>query len=446
MRHHARPAARGLVAALLAAVAACADARQAADVPGVSIVTTNQAPLGAVESISGSTITGWACDPDQPTQSVQVHFYADHTWDGGTILGGATASQPSEPSINIACGGGTAHRFSFTVPTAEKSRIGPGTHPVYSYAIDLAGGANPLLSGSPKQLAVTGQKSLLNLGSSINHNCRYYQDGGWNQIQPPQGTCPGGRYWNIRGTNEDSGFNPAGWFLPNDPALTSPPADTARRAYSTYAFNPKGDGTYQIGWVVEKVSFPQDLNRYSGAFVNDVLFTTAPDLGGNVFIDLRMGLFGMNQVNDASVGLAKNRTTLGILAYWKDASGAQQTQWVEINLFRSSNFDLCTGTCDPKGVYDRHSDYGVGEIIYYDVNTMYRVAGYPQTGLTLNQTLKDFTIPVAALFRKYGWARPPASGWTGVKIAGIYIGHEIWGRGRLWVEYDNYRVYSFAAS
>jgi hypothetical protein len=429
----------------LAAVA-CSDTRPVADATGVSVIMANQVPLGSVEAISGGTITGWACDPDQPTQSVQVHFYADHTWDGGTILGGAVANQPSDSSINAACGGGTAHRFTFTVPTAEKSRIGPGTHPVYSYAIDLAGGANPLLPGSPRQLAVTGQKNLLNRGANINHNCRYYQTGSWNQIQPPQGTCPGDRYWNIRGTNEDSGFNPAGWFLPNDPALTVSPGDTARRAYSTYAFNAKGDGTYQIGWVVDKVSFPQDLNRYSGAFVNDVLFNTPPALDANVFIDLRMGLFGMNQVNDATVGLAKNRTTMGILAYWNDASGAQQTQWVEINLFRTSNFDLCTGTCDPKGIYDRHSDYGNGEIIYYDVNTMYRVAGYPQTGLTLNQTLKDFTIPVATLFRKYAWARPPASGWNGVTIAGIYIGHEIWGRGRVWVEFDNYRVYSFTAT
>lgn len=446
MRHTRRAAAQWLFLVIPAAAAGCGDAPRRADVPGVAVVTSSQVPLGAVETISGGTITGWACDPDQPAQSVQVHFYADHTWDGGTILGGAIANQPSEPSINLACGGGTAHRFTFTVPAAERSRIGPGTHPVYSYAIDLGGGANPLLSGSPRQLAVSGQKTALNRGYNLGHNCRYYSDGGWNQITPPQGTCADTRFWNIRGTNEDAAFLPAGWFLPNDPALAATQWDTARRPYSIYAFNPKGDGTYQIGWVVDKVNHPQDLNRYSGAFVNDVQFTTLPDLGGNVFIDLRMGLFGMDQVNDASVGLAKNRTTLGILAYWNDAAGARQTQWVEINLFKTSNFDLCTGTCDPRGLYDRRSDYGTGEIVYYDVSSMYRVAGYPQTGLVLNQTMKDFTIPVAALFRKFSWARPPAGGWTGVKISGIYIGHEIWGRGRIWVEFDNYRVYSFAAS
>lgn len=68
----------------------------------------------------------------------------------------------------------------------------------------------------------------------------------------------------------------------------------------------------------------------------------------------------------------------------------------------------------------------------------------PQTSLTSNSTLKNFTIPVAALFREYAWVKPPAT-WDGVKIFGAYLGHEIWGRGRLWVEFDNYRFYSFAA-
>lgn len=444
----ARP--RPLTASIIAAacsmwVSACGETVGTVTAPSASTLG-NRAPLGVVESITGSTIQGWACDPDQPTQSVQIHFYADHTWDGGTIIGGTTANLPSDNSINGACGGGTAHRFSFTVPLADRSRIGPGIHPVYSYAIDLGGGPNPQLQSSPRNLSVTGQKQLLNRGANINHNCRYFSDGEWKQIPIPQGNCPGDRFWNIRGTNEDAAFLPAGWFLPDDPILTGTAWQNDARPYSVYAFNPKANGTYQVGWVVDKVNFPDDVPRYSGAFLNDVIFNTLPDLGGNVFLDIRMGLFGMDQVSDTAAGLAKNRTTVGLLTTWTTASGTKETGWVEVNLFKTANFDLCTSACDPKAVYDRQSDYGVGEIVYYDVNSMYRVAGYPQTGLALTQTLKPFTIPVSALFRKYNWARPPAAGWSGVKIEGVYIGHEIWGRGRIWVEFDDYRIYTFTAS
>jgi hypothetical protein len=79
-----------------------------------------------VLSAAGSTVSvaGWALDPDQPTNPVQVHVYVD---------GGGTAVQAdrSRPDLSVVFpGAGAAHGFSYSVALAQ------GVHTVCVYAID----------------------------------------------------------------------------------------------------------------------------------------------------------------------------------------------------------------------------------------------------------------------------------------------------------------------
>ena len=414
------------------------------------ILAVNTAPAGAIESITGSTVRGWACDPDEPAASIAVHFYADSTYEGGDMMGEIVADLPSSGLTIAACNGGSAHNFEFVFRRYEKSRVGPGNHPIYAYGIDTEGGVNPLLQNSPMMLAVTGIKTPLHAITNLNSDCRYYNNGQWNRILRLGNCTDAAPAWNIRGTNETATFSPAGFFLPDDSALDDTDYAAARRPYWSYAFHPRSDGTYQLGWVVDKVNFPTDLNRYSAAFLNDVAIDSAADLGGNVFIDVNAALFANEQILDSSVGLSKNRTSVGVVTRW---AGNSQV-FLEVNLFKTPNFDLCTPTwngggskpvnCDPSAIYDRRADYDTGELVYYDIDTLYKVAGYPQSALAAGGAMTAFTIPVAQLFKKHPWSRPPAT-WSGIKVEGVYLGHEVWGKGRVWAEFADYQIYSFAA-
>ena len=86
---------------------------------------TNQPPpppdtrdtIGHVDQITADgRVVGWSCDPDEPSASIDVEVY---TSDGvqRTLIGTTTANIDSEAAVNDACGGGTAHRYSFQLST-----------------------------------------------------------------------------------------------------------------------------------------------------------------------------------------------------------------------------------------------------------------------------------------------------------------------------------------
>lgn len=112
----------------------------------ISAMAANAAsPIGAVTSIVGSTINGWACDPDTPGQAVAIHFYANAPWSkyrGGNIapdhLAGSTVANLTNAAQSAACLGGQ-HGFAFTVSRDFRSRIGPGSHQFYIYLLDTNG-------------------------------------------------------------------------------------------------------------------------------------------------------------------------------------------------------------------------------------------------------------------------------------------------------------------
>lgn len=106
-------------------------------------------PKGYHDTLSCTVSTGWACDPDNYSQAIDVHFYKDKPADnGGTFIGKVTASLPRESAVGGQCGGNSSHGFSFTIPEGLKDGQ---RHKVYAYGINIGpSGENPLLSQSPK--------------------------------------------------------------------------------------------------------------------------------------------------------------------------------------------------------------------------------------------------------------------------------------------------------
>lgn len=113
-------------------------------------------PIGWLDSVTADAASGWACDQDTPSTTVAVHLYFGEPGDPRTIVVGVTANVPSEPAVAAMCGGGTAHRYTFRITTAFRSRLGRGTFPVHAYGINTnPAGSNAELWGSPKTLTVT---------------------------------------------------------------------------------------------------------------------------------------------------------------------------------------------------------------------------------------------------------------------------------------------------
>lgn len=76
-------------------------------------------------------MSGWALDPDTASP-IEVHAYADG-------VGRAFSADVIRPDVGAAYRLGDNHGFSNLVPLAS------GAHRVCVYAIDSAGGNNPLL-------------------------------------------------------------------------------------------------------------------------------------------------------------------------------------------------------------------------------------------------------------------------------------------------------------
>jgi hypothetical protein len=103
-------------------------------------------PIGYLDSVTASTISGWACDKDTPSQPINVHVYFDGPSGSGYGVNIGPANLLSETAVNNLCGGGTSHRFSYNIPQS----LTPGAHSVYVYGINTGEGSNALLSQAPK--------------------------------------------------------------------------------------------------------------------------------------------------------------------------------------------------------------------------------------------------------------------------------------------------------
>lgn len=107
-----------------------------------TVLPKNNAPVGYFDSADCSSFSGWAKDPDT-SSSVFIRFYKDGTVDTGTYIGSTFADnyRGDLPYTD------KEHGFSFTLPDSLNDGA---PHQIYAYAIDDAGGTNPLLTNSPK--------------------------------------------------------------------------------------------------------------------------------------------------------------------------------------------------------------------------------------------------------------------------------------------------------
>lgn len=103
---------------------------------GCRTVVVAHAPIGSLDGVTDLgdrvQIAGWAIDPDI-SDAVAVHVYVNGV---ATVV---TAEAMRTDLVPIFPAYGAAHGFAVTIPVA------PGTHTVCAYAIDDAGGVNPLL-------------------------------------------------------------------------------------------------------------------------------------------------------------------------------------------------------------------------------------------------------------------------------------------------------------
>ncbi len=120
----------------------------------------NTAPRGSFDSASCTTIDGWAQDQDVPNNAISVHVYIDGGFAGQTVAGNYRG--------DLCTGIGSCyHGFSFTLPDSYKNSV---AHSVNVYAIDSAGGSNPLLTGSPKSITC-GPAAPPNAPTSMSNSC-----------------------------------------------------------------------------------------------------------------------------------------------------------------------------------------------------------------------------------------------------------------------------------
>lgn len=409
-----------------------------------------------LESTSNGTVSGYACNNQFPNEPVSIAVWlSSYSAGSSTTTGGS--------------GGCTNNRFTVTIDRSIRSRAGPGPQPIRVNGLHWRPGVGKTSAHVFGEMTITGQKtplSTLNAGVS---NCRLLMDDSWQAIAwSQQGSCPPSpsvhNAWFIRGTNEDIDFENNVGFLPNDAVDLGPNLNGTKRPYFFYSFHPRPDGKFDVGLVIDKLNFSSDLAQYSAGMFNEKAFTQPLWLNKNIFIEMNIGLFGSNQSFDPVAGQAKNRSVVAVVANWLSDGGVVNRSYLEVNLFRTDNFDQCTetdnwggawpvpGPCDTfEAVYDRRNYWpsgiwGAGEAVYFNLSALHKVAGNAQNSLVADGIKRPIRIPISELFRGYDWQMPPTNlDWGAAEIDGVYIGHEVWGKGRVWTEFDSYEIYEFEA-
>ncbi len=104
----------------------------------------NQTPRSFLEPVNCSGVTGWAYDPDIPSQSIPVHIYVD-----GGFEAAITANGNWRSDVNTYFGITGNHAFWWAIPNEFKDG---STHVIQTYGIDNEGKVNPESGGSPRTM------------------------------------------------------------------------------------------------------------------------------------------------------------------------------------------------------------------------------------------------------------------------------------------------------
>jgi hypothetical protein len=99
--------------------------------------------VGSFDRADCSGFYGWACDGDNYSQPLDVHFYVDGPADGRLKpIAIVSAGIKREQAVANRCGGKAIHGFYYALP--EALRDGK-QHTIYAYGISAPAGTNPLL-------------------------------------------------------------------------------------------------------------------------------------------------------------------------------------------------------------------------------------------------------------------------------------------------------------
>lgn len=126
-----------------------ATASQKSRPPVANFVPPNRPPYGAVEIVNCKEIKGYAVDPDNPSQSIPVHFYMD-----GIILVDAVYTGERRPDIGYDAG--------FSIPMPNAFRDGKA-HTMQAYGVGVnrwgqIDGLNARLVDTARYLNSAGQE------------------------------------------------------------------------------------------------------------------------------------------------------------------------------------------------------------------------------------------------------------------------------------------------
>ncbi len=104
-------------------------------------LTCNTPPRGALDAATCEGISGWAQDPNVPTSSIAAHVYLGGPAGQAGARGYALKADLNRADLCTAIGS-CAHGFSMGVPLSYFDGV---SRPVFAYAIDSAGGPNPVI-------------------------------------------------------------------------------------------------------------------------------------------------------------------------------------------------------------------------------------------------------------------------------------------------------------
>jgi Glycosyl hydrolases family 25 len=111
----------------------------------------NRAPIGSLDVADGTTVAGWAQDPDVPTQAIDAHVSFNGPAGSPTAHGVPLHANQARADL-CAPLGSCAHGFSMRTP---QSLCDGQAHQVHVYGIDSAGGGNPELGAKTLTCSVT---------------------------------------------------------------------------------------------------------------------------------------------------------------------------------------------------------------------------------------------------------------------------------------------------
>ncbi|MDP2718705.1 MAG: carboxypeptidase-like regulatory domain-containing protein [Dehalococcoidia bacterium] len=106
-------------------------------------------PYGYFDWANCSQFTGWTCDADNYNTALQVDLWTFDSAGRGTYIGWARADVAREPGVAAACGNNPNHGFVYSLPAESFLKDGVN-HNIYAYGLNIGGGANTLLTNSPK--------------------------------------------------------------------------------------------------------------------------------------------------------------------------------------------------------------------------------------------------------------------------------------------------------